>query len=314
MPTPVLRSLHVRPVKSLGGPSPLVAAVEPWGLAGDRRWALLDPAAKVVSQRSHPRLALAFAEPLTAPAAAGAEDGHASGGSEDGAPYEGVDGTRYGSGDGGIRLSAPGVEPLTVAVPEPGATVTAEVFGTKVEAVPAGEAADAWFRAFLDDDVRLVHMDDPAHRRPVNPKYGRPGETVNFADGYPVLVTSVASLDALNDLIAEGDHPGEGPLPMDRFRPTVVVEGTAPWAEDRWTRLAIGDVTFRVAKPCGRCVVTTVDQSTGQRGTEPLRTLARHRLFGRKMVFGQHLIPENTGTLRVGDPVRVLGQEPSPVA
>ncbi|GAA2505931.1 MOSC domain-containing protein [Streptomyces gobitricini] len=274
MPTPALHSLHVRPVKSLGGPSPVEAAVEPWGLAGDRRWMLIDATATVVTQRQRPRLALAFAEP---------------------AP------------DGGVRLSAPGMDPLTVPVPEPSATVTAEIFRKKVEAVPAGAAADEWFRTYLDDDVRLVHLDDPARRRPISPAYALPGETVNFADGYPVLVTALSSLDALNSLIAQGDHPDEGPLPMDRFRPTVVVDGTAPWDEDGWTRLAIGEVIFRVAKPCARCVVTTTDQRTARRGREPLRTLARHRLVDQKMIFGQNLVPERTGTLRVGDRVEILG-------
>ncbi|MFC8917949.1 MOSC domain-containing protein [Streptomyces sp. NPDC047821] len=273
MPTPALRSLHVRPVKSLRGASPVTAAVEPWGLAGDRRWMIIDAAGKAVTQRQQPRLALASAEELPG---------------------------------GGVRLSAPGREPLTVAVPEPSATVPAQIFLTKVEAVPAAAAADEWCTAYLGEDVRLVHLDDPAHRRPIDPEYALPGETVNFADGYPLLLTSVSSLDALNSLVARGDHPEEGPLPMDRFRPTVVVEGTDPWDEDRWSRIAIGEVTFRVAKPCARCVVTTTDQLTGHRGKEPLRTLARHRLVGKKMIFGQNLVPEHPGTLRAGDPVEIL--------
>jgi uncharacterized protein YcbX len=94
---------------------------------------------------------------------------------------------------------------------------------------------------------------------------------------------------------------------MDRFRPNLVVEGTDPWAEDGWTRLAVGEVTFRVAKPCGRCVVTTTDQATAARGKEPLRTLARHRKLDGRLVFGQNLIPDTTGTIRVGDPVTILG-------
>ncbi|QGV81943.1 MOSC domain-containing protein [Streptomyces ficellus] len=273
MPTPALHALHVRPVKSLGGSSPVEAAVEPWGLAGDRRWMLIDTTAKVVTQRQHARLALAFAEQ---------------------AP------------DGGLLVSAPGMEPLPVAVPEPSATVTTEIFRSKVEAVPAGAAADEWFGTYLGESVRLVHLDDPARRRPIDPDHALPGETVNFADGYPLLVTTTSSLDALNALIAEGDHPDEGPLPMDRFRPTVVVEGTAPWDEDDWTRVVIGGVSFRVAKPCARCVVTTTDQRTADRGREPLRTLARHRLIGNKMIFGQNLVPERTGVLRVGDPVEIL--------
>lgn len=274
MPTAELSSLHIHPVKSLGGFAPAEAVVEPWGLAGDRRWMLIDASAKAVTQRQHARMALASAA--------------------------------LGEG-GGITVSAPGREPLSVAVPS-GATgtVVTEIFGTKVEAVPAGAAADAWFSAYLGADVRLVHLDDPARRRPIDPGYARPGETVSFADGFPLLVTTTASLDALNSLVAQGDHPDEGPLPMERFRPTVVVDGTAPWDEDRWARIAIGEVTFRVAKPCGRCIITTTDQRTARRGKEPLRTLARHRLIDQRMVFGQNLVPEGTGTLRTGDPVEIL--------
>lgn len=273
MATPVLRSLHIHPVKSVAGHTPAEAAVEPWGLAGDRRWMLVDAAGRAVTQRQQPRLALAAAAPLA---------------------------------DGGVRLTAPGSAPLAVAVPEPSGTAAVELFGEKVEAVPAGAASDEWFSAYLGAPVRLMHLDDPAYRRPIDPDYALPGETVSFADGFPLLVTSVASLDALNSLIAQGDHADEGPLPMNRFRPNLVVDGTAPWAEDGWRRVAVGGVSFRVAKPCGRCVVTTTDQTTAERGKEPLRTLARHRRFGDRLVFGQNLVPEHTGTLRVGDPVRVL--------
>lgn len=94
---------------------------------------------------------------------------------------------------------------------------------------------------------------------------------------------------------------------MNRFRPNVVVAGTAAWAEDDWTRISIGDVAFRVVKPCGRCVITTTDQHTARRGAEPLRTLARHRLSGKELLFGQNLIPDTAGVIRVGDPVRILG-------
>ncbi|MFD9225051.1 MOSC domain-containing protein [Streptomyces sp. NPDC060064] len=273
MPNPVLRSIHVHPVKSVAGYAPGEAAVEPWGLAGDRRWTLIDSSAKVVTQRQQPRLALARAETLP---------------------------------DGGIRLTAPGREPLSVAVPEPMGTTTVEIFQDKVEMVPVDGQVDAWFSDYLGAEVRLVHLDDPAHRRPIDPEYARPGETVNLGDGYPLLVTTLASLDALNSLIAQGDHADEGPLPMNRFRPNVVVDGAAPWAEDDWKRIAIGEATFRVARPCGRCVITTTDQHTAERGKEPLRTLARHRRFGDRLVFGQCLVPERTGYIRVGDAVTVV--------
>lgn len=271
---PVLSSLHVHPVKALGGFAPAQAAVEPWGLAGDRRWMIADRDGKAVTQRQRPVLAPACAEPLPG---------------------------------GGVRVSAPGRTSLDVPVPDPaGGTVVVDVFGTKVDAVPAGPEPDAWFSDHLGAEVRLVHMDDPARRRPLAPDHARAGETVSFADGFPLLVTTTASLDALNALVAAGDHAGEGPLPMERFRPSAVVDGTAAWEEDRWARIAVGEVVLRVVKPCGRCVVTTVDQRTGVRGREPLRTLSRYRGSGGKVVFGQNLVPESTGTLRLGDPVRVL--------
>ncbi|MER5183815.1 MOSC N-terminal beta barrel domain-containing protein [Streptomyces sp. NPDC002896] len=270
----VLDSIHVHPLKAARGHAAREAVVELWGLRGDRRWMLVDEAGKVVTQRPHPRMALAAAELLPG---------------------------------GGIRLSAPGREQLTVPVPEPAAgTSLVEIWRDKVEAVPADAAAHAWFSEYLDTDVHLVHLDDPARRRPIDPEYARPGETVSFADGYPLLLTTLSSLDALNSLIAQGDHADEGPLPMNRFRPNVVVRGTAPWAEDDWSRIAIGEVAFRVAKMCGRCVVTTTDQTTAERGKEPLRTLARHRRFGDELVFGQNLVPESGGTIRVGDTVEIL--------
>lgn len=273
---PVLRSVHVHPVKALRGFSPAQAEVEPWGLAGDRRWTVVDTAGKVVTQRQHARLALASAALLP---------------------------------DGGVTLSAPGCETLTVEVPDPRRgtpTITVEIFGDLVEALPADPAADTWFSAYLESEVRLVHMDDPARRRPVDPDVALPGETVSFADGFPLLVTTTSSLDALNSLIAQGDHADEGPLPMNRFRPNVVIDGTAPWAEDGWRRLAIGEVTFRVPKSCGRCVVTTTDQETAERGKEPLRTLALHRRDGSRLIFGQNLVPERRGVIKVGDPVEIL--------
>lgn len=273
MPKPALRAIHLYPVKSLAGSGPGEAVVEPWGLAGDRRWMLVDTEGKLITQRPHPKLALARAEELPG---------------------------------GAVRLSAPGMEPLTVEVPEPAGTVPVVIFRDTVEAVPAAPEAAQWFGRYLDAAVSLVHLDAPDRRRPVDPEYSLPGETVNFADGYPLLLTTTSSLDALNSLIAQGDHADEGPLPMDRFRPNVVVDGTAPWAEDGWRRVRLGEVVFRVAKPSGRCVVTTTDQQTAERGKEPLRTLARHRRFGDQLVFGQNLIPQKTGTIRIGDPLEIL--------
>ncbi|MEU1367652.1 MOSC N-terminal beta barrel domain-containing protein [Streptomyces sp. NPDC005803] len=273
MPSPELSAVHIHPVKSLAACTVAEAAVEPWGLGGDRRWMLVDTTGKVVTQRQQPRMALISAVPAPG---------------------------------GGIVLTAPGRAALTVEVPEPGQTTGVVLHSSRLDVVEAAGSAHAWLGEYLGAEVRLVHLDAPDRRRLIDPAYARPGETVNLADGFPLLLTTLASLDALNALIADGDHAGEGPLPMNRFRPNAVVTGTTAWAEDDWSRLSIGDVTFRVVKPCARCVVTTTDQHTGRRGAEPLRTLARHRRSGKDLLFGQNLIPDSAGVIRVGDPVRVL--------
>jgi uncharacterized protein YcbX len=170
----------------------------------------------------------------------------------------------------------------------------------------AGDVADEWFGDVLGRPVRLVWLDDPT-RRPTNPAYSMPTDRVSFADGYPLLLANAASLDALNGwLLESGDD--EGPLPMTRFRPNVVVSGGQPWAEDDWIgrRLRVGDVTFRAVKPCDRCMVTTIDQESGEKGRQPLRMLAKHRNVDQGLLFGLNLIPDGTGRIAVGDPLEPL--------
>jgi len=245
--------------------------VEPWGLAGDRRWLLVDEDGRFVSQREEPALARVT--------------------------------VRYGPAAGTISVSAGGLPGRQVSVPGHGAPLLkVTVWGSALLAAAAGPDADAWFGAYLGRPVRLVYLDDPT-RRPVDPRFGRDGDTVSFADGYPLLLASTASLAELGRWLSKA---GERPVPMTRFRPSVVVTGAPPWAEDRWRRIRIGDVPFRVAKPCGRCLVTTIDQSTGERGSQPLKMLGRRRRFGQELVFGQNLIPDSGGVIRAGDAVEVL--------
>lgn len=269
----LLSALYIYPVKSLRGIASEAADVEPWGLAGDRRWMLVDADGRVITQRQYAGVALVTAQP---------------------------------SGGGSLRFTAPGQEALRVARPEAGPAEPVLIFSDKVEAVAAGDAADAWFSGYLGAPARLMYMADPAVCRPVDPQYSRPGDTVSFADGYPLLLTTTASLDALNSHIARGSSASEGPLPMNRFRPNAVVDGTEAWAEDGWRRIRIGEVTFRAAKRCARCVVPTTDQETAQRGKEPMRSLAKHHRIGCETIFGHNLIPEHPGTLRVGDPLTIL--------
>ena len=144
-------------------------------------------------------------------------------------------------------------------------------------------------------------MVDSFERR-VDPHYARIPALTGFSDGYPLLLVSEASL---NDLNARLDTP----LPMNRFRPNLVVTGCGPHAEDGWQQVQINTVTFDVVKPCERCTVTTTDQATGERGVEPLRTLATYRRVGTKVYFGQNIIHRTAGTLAVGEPVEVVLRE-----
>ncbi|HEX2774507.1 MAG TPA: MOSC domain-containing protein, partial [Micromonosporaceae bacterium] len=133
----------------------------------------------------------------------------------------------------------------------------------------------------------------------------RADDRVSFADAYPLLLTSTASLDALNGWLTDA---GEAAVPMTRFRPNLVVDAVAAWAEDCWVggRLRIGSVTFRAAQTCDRCVVTTVDQETGEKWRQPLQVLGQHRRFGQDLLFGLNLIPDAAGKVAVGDPVQPL--------
>jgi hypothetical protein len=266
----MLASLHIYPLKGGRAVNLDQAPVEPWGLAGDRRWLLVDAGCQFISQRRHPALARVV---IT--------------------PGPGAD----------ITVSSDGYPTLLVKAPDESAEqLKVTVWRSTVLAAAAGDEADAWFSAFLGEPARLVYLDDPT-RRAVDPEYGRDGDTVSFADGYPLLLTSTGSLGQLNQWLAANGDP---PIPMNRFRANVVVTGYPPWAEDHWQRIRIGTVEFRVAKPCGRCVVTTTDQSTGERGSQPLKMLAARRRFGQNLVFGQNLIPDSPGHIRVGDPIEII--------
>ncbi|MFB7666774.1 MOSC domain-containing protein [Kitasatospora sp. NPDC056138] len=289
---PQLTALHIHPLKSAYRLSPETAQVEPWGLLGDRRWMLVDERGKAYTQRENP--AVGRYRVLPGP-------------------------------DGSLSVTGPDGARLEVAAPssaDGAEVVKADIFGSVFEAALAAEEAQRWFGERLPG-VRLLHLDNPLSRA-VSPKYAAPGDTVSMADGFPLLVTTTASLDALNELLAT-DHPGDPvkgeALPMERFRPNLVVSGTEPWAEDGWHRIRVGELTFRVVKPCGRCVITTTDQETGERRSqEPLRALAKHHRFGKRLVFGQNLIPERPegvsgdllGTVRLGDEVTVLEAGPVP--
>jgi len=263
------------PVKSCRGERLAAARVEPWGLAGDRRWMVVNAEGAPVTGREHPQMVLITPQ------------------FDDGA---------Y------LTLSSPGMADLTVAVPSGAELVPVSVWSSNLLAAPAGDKAADWLTDVIGEPARLVYLDDPT-RRPTNPQYSDPGDRVSLADGYPLLLTTEESLAVVNSWIAEGPKAAEGPVPMGRFRPNVVVSGAPAWAEDGWRRLRIGPVTFRNAKGCDRCVFTTIDPDTGTKGHEPLFALARHRRWDNKIWFGVNLIPQAAGAdavIHAGDPVEIL--------
>ncbi len=271
-----LAGLAVHPVKSTAVRRVRHATVEPWGLRDDRRWMLVDGSGECVTAREEPRLLAVVADTAATDAAVAVP-------------------LRLRAGDDEELVGEAGGDPFGVTV-----------HGRALTAVAAPEAASRWWRSYLArDDVTLVHVADP---RPLNPAHARPGEATAFADGYPVTLASAASLRRLDDWVTEtalerGEEPAS-PLAVARFRPNLVVDGDIdPFDEDAWSSVRVGAVTFRVVKPVDRCVLTTRDPETAERGPEPIRTLARHRSWEGKTWFAVQLVPEVLGDVRVGDEV-----------
>ncbi len=174
-----------------------------------------------------------------------------------------------------------------------------EIWGQRCSAVDQGSEAASWFNEFLGREARLVRISS-AQLRPVDSQYAPGGGSTRFSDGFPFLLLSEASLVELNARLDQD-------LPMERFRPNLVVRGVGPHAEDGWRRIRIGELIFEVCKPCPRCVVPSIDQLTGEKtGKEPLATLATYRRSALGVVFGQNLVHGGPGKLRVGQGVEIL--------
>jgi uncharacterized protein YcbX len=262
-------SLHLHPVKSLRALSVQQLELDPEGVAGDRRFMVVDPDGGFLTQRTLPRMALVDAL------------------------IEGDALALGGEGFGRVRVSRPS---------DPRAqTLRVRIWKSEgLVAEDCGEEAAEWLTSILGTPCRLVRS-GCAFRRPVKGSPPGSDDRVGFADAYPVLVASRPSLADLNVRL------GEAAVPMDRFRPNIVVEGCAPYAEDTWGRVRIGRVTLRAAGPCSRCIISSTDQATGERGVEPLRTLASYRRDPSDPThvnFAQNFVHEDkSGVIRVGDPV-----------
>lgn len=178
------------------------------------------------------------------------------------------------------------------------------VWGDQVAAESCSADADRWLSGLLGEPCRLVYMPDRIERQ-IDRLYAEPGEIVSFADGFPLLLIGQGSLDGLNARLAQ-------PVPMDRFRPNVVIAGGEPHVEDGWLQIRAGGIELALPKPCSRCAIPGIDQRSGERAREPLPTLSRYRRQDHEIWFGQNAIARSLGALSVGDAVEVLETRPTP--
>lgn len=273
-----IRSLHVYPVKSCRGIDLREAPLAERGLAWDRCWMVVDLAGRFLTQRTQPRLAC----------------------------------ISTGFSDSGVVLQVTGQEPLTLPFEYGASTAqaaTVRVWDDTVHAVHCDAAADEWISRALGTTARLVRATAVTQRQPAPRWRGTLPAAVNFPDGFPILVCNAASLD---DLAARMTPPAA--LPMNRFRPNVVLEGIEPWAEDQVLELQTDDVTLRLVKPCTRCVITSRDQASGEPGSDPLPALRQFR-FDRELkgvTFGWNavIVSGERAMLRVDQSVRLRPRVP----
>lgn len=262
-----LSEIYVYPIKSLGGFSLNEAELEEKGLKYDRRWMLVDENGTFITQRKHFELAL----------------------------------LQVSIADGKLTVIhklAP-AQYISFGLDEDtGIEVPVTIWNDTATGVEVNPEVSNWFSAYLKFKVKLVKM-PLAEKRFVDRDYAANDEIVSFADGYPFLLIGQSALNGLNEKLQE-------PVLMDRFRPNFVFTGGEPHEEDRFKTFYIGEIPFSAVKPCARCVLITIDQQTGEKGQEPLRTLASYRTVNKKIMFGQNLLPQALGTIRIGDEIKVV--------
>lgn len=191
---------------------------------------------------------------------------------------------------------------LAVALDHPpaGETLRVRIWDDVVSAVEVHAAHSEWFSEHLAMKCRFVHFPEE-NTRPVDPSFKVSDENVSLADAYPFLIIGQSSLDDLNSKLPDT-------IPINRFRPNLVFTGGAPYEEDSWSDFTIGSTRFVGVKPCARCILTTVDQNTGIKGAEPLRTLATYRKRDNKIYFGQNLVALDHSEIHVDDLITLKKQ------
>ena len=263
---PTLKSLYIYPIKSTKAISLNSTTVDRLGLQWDRRWMLVDDEGKYMTQRHFPMMSQLRVELKRNKA----------------------------------ELHIPNKSPLSIQ-PEPNQhRMTVKIWDDQVDAMHVSEDIDAAVSEFLQTSCRLVFFDDDAERS-VDQNYAKPDDTTAFSDGFPLLVISQGSLDALNERMDE-------PVSMLRFRPNLVIDGVSPFAEDEYNRMQIGDVIFRIVKPCARCVMVNVNPQTAEKSAIVLRTLVSFRQMDGKVYFGQNVIPDCSGNITIGDTVKLWNE------
>jgi uncharacterized protein YcbX len=262
-----LSAIYVYPIKSLGGFSLNEAHLEEKGLKYDRRWMLVDETGMFITQRKHFELAL----------------------------------LQVSIADGKLTVAHklnPGTSISFALDEDTGEQIPVNIWNDASTGLEVNQGVSEWFSAYLKFKVKLVKM-PLAEKRYVDRDYAVNDEIVSFADGYPCLMIGESALNGLNEKLQE-------PVLMDRFRPNFVFTGGEAHLEDRFKSFYIGDVLFSAVKPCARCVLITINQQTGEKGQEPLRTLAGYRTINKKIMFGQNLLPQAQGMIRTGDEIRVV--------
>jgi hypothetical protein len=262
-----VQDLYIYPVKSLGGIRLETAQVLQRGFRFDRRWMLVDENGKFITQRVEHQLALLATE-ITENTL-----------------------RIYDKRSPENKLDIHFEQHLT-------SNINVSVWHDSVEANHVSEEIDEWFSRTLNKPCKLVFMRENS-LRPVTEADSFSDVHVSFADAFPYMLISQASLDDLNNRLLV-------PVPMNRFRPNLVISGTEAFEEDTWSEIKIGEVHFKVVKPCARCILTTVDQETGIKGNEPLQTLSRFRKADNKVLFGLNLVALNEGVIKVNDAVEVI--------
>ncbi|MEL6929768.1 MAG: MOSC N-terminal beta barrel domain-containing protein [Cyanobacteria bacterium J06600_6] len=277
----IVSKLCVYPFKSIQGIEMQQVQVQTQGFLGDREMMLVSGSGKFITQRQFPQLAKVQITIV----------------------------------DQSLRfqLSDNSFPPISMTLISSGTLLEVEIWGERILAIDQGDAIAEWFKEFLalpsDKTCRVVKQSS-AHLRLLEKKYPNDEDVpLSFADNSPVMLTATASLSELNQRIIEIHQQHSQAIPMNRFRPNLVVETIEPFIEDSWRLIQIGEVKFEVAKPCSRCIITTIDPDEGIKNSlkEPLNTLGTFRQLSEKgVMFGVNTIPQNEGIISQGDRLQVL--------